>query len=423
MKPFFSSAPRVILLLSTAVKASRDNLAGILRYVKLHTPWNVQIVEKVDTEQIVKNFRAWNADGMIVGLMPEKTGIGNLKIPTVTMDGNPGHFAKHFKGAVHITCDSQAIAYAGADYLVGKGFRSFAYVFSGQGEDWSTQRAEFFSQRLMQKGFNCHILPSENRIDNRSGKDWMQNQTTLTQWLRSLPTKTAIFVSNDQKAREILSLCQLANIHVPADLAILGCDNDEMLCENTTPPLSSIEPDFQACGYQAAELLEQLMFKSQNVPYHNFYGMRQIAERESTRFCSVKLDSRVSAGLNFIRLNATRKIGVCDVSDHMQVSRRMAELIFKKNLASSIGHEIQHARIEKLKHLLTDSPQSITTICGLCGYNSESQAKLVFKNNTGTSMSQFRKAEREKYRAQPKRALPDTKPNPTDPIKGRPSGS
>lgn len=374
-------------------KSNRDKLAGILRYVRLHTPWDVQLIDRVDDAPKLADVRRWRPHGMIVKRMAgEPGGLIDLRIPTVVIDAQLRRYTA-LRRASYITCDPRAVTDAAADYLVKKGFSNFAYIIDQRASEWSMKRGELFERRLRGHGFACSVYTPRASRGHGSGR-WPGGQGALIRWLKSLPKWTAVFVSNDRQARQILQLCRLAKVGVPADLAVLGCDNDELLCENTTPPLSSVEPDFETCGYRAAQLLEDLMFRGRRPPQYLLYGVRRIVERESSQLGSRLSDGRVRGGLDFIRLNATRSIGVPDIARHMCVSRRMAELLFRKQLDHSITEEIQMARVEKMKRFLTDTDRPITMICDSCGYQSEAHAKRLFKRVTGLTMSQFRKERR-----------------------------
>ena len=387
-------APRVLLIISTAAKSNRDKLAGIYHYIKLHTPWNVQLVDRFNDPQTIDNIREWKVHGMIIGRIPDASeNVTELAVPTVIMDAKMGRYTTYFKKASFITCDSKAIAHAGVDYLVSQGFKNFAYVGESQGNEWYVQRCRSFREQLHALGFSCNNYACAVPCAMNT-KGWVQDQDKLVRWLKALPKQTAVFVPNDRQAQQVLEVCRLARISVPVDLAVLGVDNDELLCESTTPTLSSIQPDFKACGYQAAQLLEQLMFLQRRTPQSLLYGAKRIVSRESTQFHSHALDPRVRRGLDFIRLNADRTISVCEIAQHMHVSRRMTELLFRKHLEHSITEEIQLARMEKLKRLLADTNRPITMLCGLCGYQSESHVRRIFKRTVGLTMSQFRYAQK-----------------------------
>jgi LacI family transcriptional regulator len=390
---FLTETPRVVVVTSTASKANRDKLAGVFQYVQLHTPWNIQLVDQTFDEQTVAKIRKWRPSGIIVGRMPEAVGgVLSLGVPLVVMDSRLNFSGDTAQGVNFITCDARAIARTGADYLKRKGFVHFAYIGDKQGSEWALERSQFFKAEVEKDAMTCALFTPRHQSGEMPTKDWSREQRRLIDWLLSLPKQTAVFVANDSVGREVLDLCQLAEIQIPSGLAVLGCDNDETLCENTTPPLSSVEPDFESCGYQAAQLLEQLMFHGPAVPCSLVYGAKRIVERESTQFRSVALDNRVRKGLDFIRLNASRVIGVCDIVRHMGVSRRSAELLFRRHLNHSIVEEIQLARIEKLKQLLTETGRPITLLCSLCGYQSEAHAKRLFRRLVGSSMSDYRKA-------------------------------
>jgi LacI family transcriptional regulator len=393
---FLTETPRIVLVSSAALKSNRDKLAGVFQYVQLHTPWNIQLVDQKIDEQTVSKIRNWCPSGIIVGRMSETVrDILAFKVPIVVMDSRRNVAAGPLRNVHFITCDAEAIARAGADYLKRKGFTRFAYICDKQGSGWALERGRFFKAQLEREALECALFtPRRASGRHASGKDWEEEQDRLTAWLLGLPKQTAVLAANDSLGREVLDLCQLAGIQVPSDLAVLGCDNDESLCENTNPPLSSIEPDFGACGYQAAQLLERLMLRGAALPHSFFYGAKRLVERESTQFRTVALDGRIRKGLDFIRLNAVRMIGVGDIACQMGVSRRSAELLFRRQLGHSIVKEIQLARVERLKRLLVETNRPITMLCGLCGYQSEAHAKRLFKSVTGFSMSEFRKRQK-----------------------------
>lgn len=392
---FLTETPRIVVVVSTALKSNRDKLAGVFQYIQLHTPWNIQLVDQKIDEQTVAKIRKWRPSGIIIGRMAETTdSVRMLEVPIVVMDSKRNFVTGKLANLHFITCDAEAIARTGADYLRRKGFAHFAYVCDRQGSEWAVERSRFFKTYAEQAGMACEVFAPCRSSGGSSEKDWARGQNRLVDWLTALPKQTAVFVANDFLGREVLDLCQLAKLQVPSDLAVLGCDNDEMLCENTTPPLSSIEPDFEACGYQAAQLLEQLMRRGPVPPSSFLYGAKRIVERESTQFRSAALDERLRKGLDFIRLNASRTIGVCDIAGHMAISRRSAELLFRKHLNHSIVEEIQLARIEKLKRLLVETSRPITMLYSLCGYRSEAHAKRLFKRLVGLSMSEFRKKQK-----------------------------
>lgn len=387
MKGLFQKIPKVALFLATNEKNGRDKLQGILRYVRLHTPWNIHLIENRIGEQSLGNLRTWGATGVIVARMPESVlTVAKARMPTVVLD-SPKLYEQHLPRASFVTCDSEAVGRAGAGFFIRQGFKHFAYVADTQPWDWSLLRSRAFCARVTEAGGSCAIYDQSG--ESRPA-DWVHDQKHLARWLTDLPKPCAVMAARDGRARQVLETCQLCGLDVPGDIAILGVDNEEILCENSSPTLSSIQTDSEEAGYRAADLLERIMRGSQRTPLKLMYGVRRIVERVSGRPSQV-VDRRLLRGLEFIRLNAGETLTVTHVAQHMKVSRRTAEMLFRKGLAHSIHDETQRARLEKLKAFLLETQLPVGQISLQCGYQTEMHAKRVFKKATGMTMSGFRK--------------------------------
>ena len=387
MKGVFQKTPNVALFLATNEKAGRDKFQGVLRYMRLHTPWNIHLVENgVGAQQLV-NLKAWGVAGAIVARMPEALRfVSRARIPTVVMD-SPALYTDRHETLSFVTSDSEGVGRAGAEAFLGKGFCHFAYVPDVYDWDWSALRGQGFAMRLAVEGFSCAHYRCPN---DRARKDWSLDQKHLARWLHDLPKPVAILAAHDARARQILETCHGNGLTVPGEVALLGVDNDEMICENTMPTLSSVQPDFEAGGYEAARLLEELMRGKARGVCNICYGVKQVVLRESSRFAHA-VDRRYLRGLEFIRLNAGTAITVTDIARHMGVSRRLAEMLFRRHVGHSILDEIQEVRLTRLKTFLSETTLPIGTITWQCGYQSENHVKRVFKQKTGLTMSQYRK--------------------------------
>ncbi|NLG00206.1 MAG: substrate-binding domain-containing protein [Lentisphaerae bacterium] len=383
----FQKTPNVALFLATNEKAGRDKFQGVLRYMRLHTPWNIHLVENgVGAQQLV-NLKAWGVTGAIVARMPEALRfVSRAHIPTVVMD-SPALYTDRLANTSFVTSDSEGVGRAAAEAFLGKGFVHFAYVPDVYDWDWSALRGQGFAMRLAAEGLPCAHYRCPN---DRARKDWALDQKHLARWLHELPKPVAILAAHDARARQILETCHGNGLNVPGEVALLGVDDDEMICENTMPTLSSVQPDFEAGGYEAARLLEELMRGKTRGVCNICYGVKQVVLRESSRFAHA-VDRRYLRGLEFIRLNAGTAITVTDIARHMGVSRRLAEMLFRKHVGHSILDEIQEVRLTRLKTFLSETTLPIGTITWQCGYQSENHVKRVFKQKTGLTMSQYRK--------------------------------
>jgi LacI family transcriptional regulator len=382
MPGFLAKIPRVLVVLSTVHKARRDKLTGILKYAQLNGPWDVQMVEDHPYIARLGSFKNWRPDGMIKdGSYPIPFRIPKtMKIPTVLLDTDAR--------PCRCTCvdhDSRQTAEHVADYFLRQGLRQFAFVGSVPRCFWSEARVEGFAGRLAENGYPCAIYKPKN------AKDWGLEQEHMQRWLLTLPNPCGIMAAMDLRARQVLDACRGAGIRVPEEIAVIGVDNDETICENSRPTLSSVLPDFEGAGYLAAELLDRLMRKIQRKPLRLTYGVKRIVQRQSTQRLQVANGLAASA-VEFIRLNACAGITVADVAQHLKVSRRLAELRFREACGRSILEEIRHYRLERVCTLLRETNLPIGEIGQRCGYETETYLKALFKARFGMTMRAYRKA-------------------------------
>jgi len=199
----------------------------------------------------------------------------------------------------------------------------------------------------------------------------------------------AIFAANDNRARQVLDACLVAGIPVPYEAAILGVNNDILVCETCIPPLSSITVDDEKAGYEAARLLDQLIHKTIKGQKIVRYGPTGIVPRASTELVQVN-DKLVIRALEFIRINAGLTIRVSDIADHLGVTCRWAEMRFQKTLGTSIMEAIQRARMATICSMLKETNLSFKEISRRCGFSQPHHLCTVFKNELGMTMSKYR---------------------------------
>jgi LacI family transcriptional regulator len=382
MPRFLQTIPRVLVVLSTVHKARRDKLHGILKYARLHGPWDVQTVEAHPYITRVGSLKNWQPDGMIKdGTYPLPFRSPKaVAVPTVLLDTDGRRPGRRFC----VDHDSRRTAENVADYYLRQGLEQFAFVGSVPRCFWSVARAEGFVSRLAQNGYDCAIYQPKNAMD------WGLEQDHMRRWLLTLPRPCGIMAAMDLRAKQVLDTCRIAAIRVPDEIVVIGVDNDETICENTTPTLSSALPDFERGGYMAAELLDRLMRKTQRKPVRLTYGLNRIVQRQSTQRFRVS-NPVASSAVEFIRLNACEGITVKDVARHLKVSRRLAELRFREACGRSILEEIRHYRLERVCTLLRETNLPIGEIGKRCGYETETYLKALFKTRFGVTMRAYRK--------------------------------
>lgn len=384
--------PLVLLLLETSNKINRDRIQGVLRYERLYGPWRLHLVEGKRFEQPVRDLRALGVTGVLAGttLTEQLPSVLRMKAPLVFFDAQSSYRAPSdaLSGFSSVSCDNVKVGRFGAEFLLAKGFSSFAYVADTWGSVWSRDREEGFCGRLKEAGASCSVYRGPSV---RARKDWSIDQVAMAEWLKALPKPVGILAAYDGRGKQVLDTCQLAAVGVPNEAAVLGVDNDELICAATNPPMSSILRDTEQSGYLAAEMLDRLMRGKSRKRESAAYGPVSVCERLSTErlpfndYLAVKAEA-------FIRLNAGVGMRVADVVSHLGVSRRLAEIRFRQVTGRSIHASIQSARLSQVCRLLRETDLPIGKICGRCGFVTDSYLGLVFRRRYNMSMREYRRA-------------------------------
>ena len=373
----------MLVALQTVQKACRDKFSGILKYAHTNGPWDVQILEDHPFIANLASCGTWKPDGVIKS--SSSTLPSNIfdieKLPTVVIDP----YAPLSEYCSSVKHDPEKIAEAIADLYINIGLEHFGYVGCVPAFDWSLERSAAFAERLNQHGHSCNIYQPKNETD------WGIEQSHMRKWLLGLPKPCGVMAAVDQRAKQVLDTCLTAGIRVPEEVAVFGVDNDETICENTTPTLSSVLPDFEGGGYLAAGILDSLMQSDTPQRINLTYGVKRIIQRQSSQFILQQRNKGTAPAYEYIRLKACEGITVSDVAKHMNVSRRLAEIRFKNEYNQTILDAIQHHRLERVCAMLRETKLPISEIGMQCGYATENYLKNLFKKRFGITMSQYRK--------------------------------
>ena len=372
---------KVFIALRMAGIAGQEKLSGIFRFLGENHDWDITLVRTAAefTPARIKDALQGGYDGFIISIPDtEKTAalLATTSVPTVVMDIHSRALGQRPGNITFIRNSSEEIGRAAANHLLAIGTcRSYAFVHSPSVLPWSTDRCKAFRTTLRDSGFWCHELKTPDG-------------------LQKLSRPVGVFAANDDRGYDIVEFCHSRRLRVPEDVAVLGINNDTLICENCHPKLSSIQPDFEQEGYLAAETLTKMMSgvrrKSGNAAAQTlFVGVRQIVRRESTAEISPS-GKLVQKALAFIRKNALKGISVEDVVRHLKVSRRLADLRFRELQGTTIGETIISLRLEEVKRLLRSTKEPIDSIAAHCGYENPNYLKNLFKRRFAMSMRDFR---------------------------------
>ncbi|MDR2117622.1 MAG: substrate-binding domain-containing protein [Planctomycetaceae bacterium] len=356
--------PKIILLLETSRQLGREMLRGAADWSQRYGPITLSATAG-HFEQSLPNLRKEKNFGVIARLsVPEliqsfkKYHFPLIVLEPVTQDLL--HIKEEF-GFPEIRSDSETIAIMGADYLLEDGFQNFAFC-GFPNRLWSQRRSNAFIKYVEQEGGCCFVYP-----ENEKELSWEQERPILKKWLQSLPKPIGLLACDDDRAHQILQLCEEKNIRVPQDISVLGIGNDEILCELAMPPLSSIAIDLFNAGFEATRVLVDLINGKTESPDYIMMKPRWVTSRRSTEFLAVN-DTLVINALQFIRQNYFRQINVHDVVKYLDCSHRTLEMRFHAARNRTVADEIEHYRMERAKRLLHTSNDSVSSIAELSGF-------------------------------------------------------
>lgn len=383
--------PQVAILLESSHETSRGMLRGILNYVRLYGPWALHIISGGASDQKMPDLRAWHGSGIIARIPNDRVAadIDAARLPAVIIDPLAPYLAPThpLSRCCRVQCDSEAVSRCAADHFLANAFTHFCFVGDPSGLNWSRWRQEAFIRRLSEAGYGCDLYPAPTAKERR---EWEVECKRMSRWLRTLPKPLAVFAANDTRGRQVLNACLAADIPVPYETAVLGVNNDTLICETSLPPLSSVAVDVEQAGYAAAELLDQLMRHTQCERKCVTYGPSGVVQRASTQRLHVT-DRLVIRALEYIRINAGLNIRVSDVANHLGITRRWAEKRFGQTLQRSVLDEIQRVRMDTIRALVSETATPFTQIARRCGFTSANHLGIIFKNHFGMTMSDYRK--------------------------------
>ena len=331
-------------------------------------------------------LRNWRPNGIITDCHLSQTLVAHL-----VQNGLKGviSLSKHNARGVpveHVGCDEEQIGAAGAQFFLARRLCHFAYVPAVADDAALDHRQQEFVRQIESRGFDVSVYRTicSRRCVAPTDEEHLAN------WLTGLSKPCGVMAAFDQRAKDVLDACRLAQIDVPSQVMVLGVDNEEYICENTVPTLSSILPDFSGGGFRAAEVLARMIGGDTDyVPPRLFYGIKQIIERVSTADVNGAARS-VALACEFMRRNAAAAINIDDIATAAGTSRRLLEKHFRSVLNTTAMHELQRIRLELVKTRLRETDQPIKRIGETCGFGDMSHLMKLFKRTYNVTMQTYR---------------------------------
>jgi len=359
-------------MLPVDVMYTREVVLGVRSYCRSHGPWELRIIRRRDMLADTLARDADESDGLIgvLGFDFLEQSVLDSKLPAVNVSGQLDECR-----LPSVLPDDKAIAGLAVAHFLARGFRRFAYVGAVEFA-YAKQRRDAFVAGLRAAGFGCLCHDVADGVS--------------TPWMQSLAVPTAVLASNDVVAHQVVNACSRAGLDVPADLAVLGVDNDALECELSAVPLSSIDTDAQRVGWEAASLLDRLM-RGRRAPRRPvLVAPRNVVARDSTNTLAVE-DPDVAYALSYIKAHACDPMNVSDIMDELTISRRTLEKRFRKAMGHSLHDEVRRVKFARAQALLVDSDLLVPGVARRCGFNDPKRFTTLFRVRFGIPPAAYRR--------------------------------
>jgi LacI family transcriptional regulator len=379
---------KIILLIDISEKYGQSLLTGIVRYFKengsaLFCKMPLYYRETLGIKGIIKFAKEWGAQGIIAQLSNTRDvkKIADSGIHLIVED-----FKERFAEFPNITGGYFEAGRMGAEYFVKKGFKNFAF-YGFRNIVWSRERSEGFENYLHDLGFDVYNFEHE---ELHATDLWYYKPSALSKWLKSLPKPIAIMACDDARGQHITEACKHANIKIPEDVIVLGVDNDEMTCNLSDPPLSSVNLDTEKGGYEAARLMDLMIQGKVKKPQNVMVMPTYIVTRQSTDIASAS-DTHIAQALTYIHKNLENNLSVPDVLNQVAISRRSLEKRFLDVTGTSIYKYIFKLRMQKFSQRLLETDKTISEIAIDSGFILTNNISRQFKQIHGCTPGEYRK--------------------------------
>jgi LacI family transcriptional regulator len=382
-----SPAFKVALLVETSNRYGRDLLYGVRDWMHGGEKWTVRLTERSRLAPLPAWIKDWNGDGILARVDSNEIAaqLRRTRLPVVNVSAE--RFGSEFP---RVSIDNAAVARLAYEHLFNKGLRTFAYIGDAR-FIWSTERGAEFNARACGAGYECFHFRLKSRSAPPPGTD--AEAKSILRWIDSLPKPVGIFACYDGRGQQVLEACQSLGVKVPDEVAVIGVDNDELLCELCSPPLTSVLPNARVTGYEAAQMLSRMMRGEAPGCRTRYVEPVRVIERQSTDAIAVP-DAKIAAAVRFIHEHACDRIQVGDVLREVPMSRTLFEQRFKAILGHTPHRHILDRKLERARSLLVETELPMTIVAELAGFETASYLSTVFRREYALSPYAYRKQRR-----------------------------
>jgi len=370
----------VALLIETSNAYGRGLLLGIKNYLVANPGWSIYLGEHGRHETDLSWLDSWRGHGLIVRIESEQTAqhMRQLGLPAIDLSA-----ARLVPELLTVETDDDVIARWAMEHFAVRGIKNFAYCGDSRFA-WSVKRGARFAEHVHGRGIEINefrIEPSGKLADDR---------LAMAEWLSSLPKPVGVLACYDIAGQELLEACKIAGLSVPDSVAVIGVDNDELMCNLTTPPLSSIQTDAVGTGFLAASLLDEMMSGVAVPPELRLVEPLRVVTRQSSDLLFVS-DPIVAKALQLIRARADEGIAVATVQSAVGLSRRSLDQRFLSALGRTVHEEVTRVRMDRLASLLISTNWTLGYLAERLNFSHAEYMGVAFKKFTGKSPGEYRR--------------------------------
>lgn len=380
---------QVALLIESSRVYGRGLLQGIAAYAGEHGNWSLRHQEMAINAEPPLWLSKWKGDGILVRAETPRM------VRVIKKLGLPAIDLRCWRSAGVIPgfdTDDVSVVRLAVDHLRDRGYTRFGFCGFG-GANYSERRLSEMQRYVRSLGYDVAVYESPGPAHATTfgaEQSGMLDDKGLARWLTSLDKPIGVLACNDIRAQQMLNACHEIQIHVPDEVAVVGVDNDDVICPLCSPPLTSVEPNTRTIGYEAAAMLDRLMSGEVVSPKVTWVPARRIVVRSSTDAIPVD-DAEFVKAYRFIRENACHGVTVQDVANAVPMSRRALERRMRTYLSQSPADVIARIRLVRIKELLETTSRPLKQIARRTGFRHDEHMAKFFKKLVGIPPGQYRK--------------------------------
>jgi len=375
---------KIAVVMEGRVEYERNVLRGIREFAARESRWLIRL--EPPGRDVAAFLEEWRPDGVLF----QAAGLAEDALEAVKGGPWPAvHVSDATEAVEGVPCvgmDNAAIGRMAASYFRERHAQHFAFVGEA-GAGFSDRRGRAYEAALAEDGLEVA------RFDLDAAAQRAEDERRLTGWLRALPTPCAVFATHDECSLSVSALCRGAGIRIPEDLALLGVDNDTLICDLAWPKLSSVAVPSKRVGLEAARRLQEILERGERDRSAVLLPPSRVITRHSTDVARTG-DEDVDRALAFMREHLARGVNVDEVARSVGVSRRMLERRFRRVLDRTPLEELQRLRLERARMLLLESDATLDEIAEQCGCADASQLVVRFRRETGLTPGAYRQRTR-----------------------------